>query len=106
MNRTLMKNVRRLGNYLHRGSKGVTEADREGFISLVQNNPGITLDDLLHPDSLRAIGADADHIYTLIGENEVIVDLTTPLTEPSQVHVYPHYTLSYDTRRKYIAGLR
>lgn len=79
------RNIRFLEDYLRDDCPPVKDAVKERVVTLVFENPGITLDELLK----RGEGASSDDIYTLLATEQIYADLSAaPLTEPERVHVF------------------
>ncbi len=79
------RNICFLDDYLRKDCPPVKEAAKEAVLSLLGDNPGITLDELLK----RMEGASSDDIYILIATEQIYVDIyTSPLAEPERVHVF------------------
>jgi transposase InsO family protein len=74
-------------DYLSEDTPRVPDEQREIIVSLVTNETGILLADLL--ERVIEAGGTADDIYTLIAQANIFVDLRTePLAEPDRVWVY------------------
>jgi putative transposase len=80
---TTMRNLMFLEDYC--GACLVPASIRTALLARVQASPGISLAALLH-ESAPAV---AEHVYALIAQNDLYVDLSAaPLVEPQQVVVY------------------
>ncbi|MEM7592655.1 MAG: Tn7 transposase TnsA N-terminal domain-containing protein [Cyanobacteria bacterium P01_A01_bin.83] len=86
-NWTLQRNLIFLDDYFRNPSPSVEESARKSIISIVSEETGITLAELLD----LAQEYTADDIYNLILTNEVYVDLETSLlVEPRRVRIFPN----------------
>jgi putative transposase len=85
---THTRNTVFLEDYLGEDTPPVASERREVIVSLVANEPGILLADLL--ERIIAAGSTADDVYTLTAQGIIFVNLRAePLAEPQRVWVYP-----------------
>lgn len=70
---------------------------RNDLVAYVRSLSGITLDEMLRPETLRRFdGATSDDIFTLIARGDVYVNLSEEsLAEPELVHLYPDRDTGY-----------
>lgn len=86
INRVFQRNLVFLEDYYRMEDHVVSQSASKYVLSIVNDTPGITLEELL--DS--SMNAGADDIYIMIATEQIFVDLYTfPLGEPGNVHVYP-----------------
>jgi putative transposase len=79
------RNLRFLSYYLREESLSVSDPAQEEVLTLVRQEPGISLSLLL--EQIRV--ATSDDIYTLLVQDVLYTDLyAVPLAEPEQVHLF------------------
>jgi putative transposase len=82
---TFQRNLRFLSYYLLEDSPHVSEDARDEVLSLVIDDPGITLESLLK--QVRV--ATSDDIYTLLATERLYIDVyAAPLADPERVHAF------------------
>ena len=86
INPIFQRNLVFLEDYYRIEDHIVSQAASKAIMSIVNDTPGITLQELLACSK----NASADDIYMMIVTEQIFVDLYTfPLGEPDNVHVYP-----------------
>jgi putative transposase len=79
------RNLVFLEDYLRMDGSPVTERAAAAVLSLVAQQPGLRLDELL----MQLDGASSDDVYALIATEQLYVDLhAAALAEPDRVHVF------------------
>jgi hypothetical protein len=85
INWTLQRNIQFLADYLHPDCPPLDDAIQFAVVTLVAQNPGILLVDLLD----RLADVSSDQIYTLLATTHLFVNLpSVPLAEPERVPVF------------------
>jgi transposase InsO family protein len=87
--RTQIRNTVFLEDYLDENTPQVTDEARRSVFSIVSDEPGVALSDLL--ERVFGAGATADDVYTLIATGGIYVDLNDEaLVNRNRVWVYPN----------------
>lgn len=79
------RNLRFLSYYLRQEHPDVEDSAKEEVVTLITDNPGISLSEMLK----RVERATPDDIYTLIAAEHLYVDISAvPLAEPAHVYLF------------------